>query len=203
MAEPTVLLWDIGGVLLSNGFDEASRQSAAERFGLDFAELDRRHLEAMGPFERGEITSEQYLDRVVFHTSRSFPRTAFWSFVLGCSTPRPAVIDIARAASAHPGRLTACFNNESRELNEYRIQTFGLDRFLSLYFSSCYLGRRKPDPAAYQLVRDVLGRPPGEVLFIDDRPENLLPAAGLGFQTILYRTPAELRSDLAAAGVRL
>ena len=201
MAEPTVLLWDIGGVLLSNGFDEGSRSSAAARFGFDPVEFERRYHAALGPFERGQMTLDGFLDQLLFYTDRPFGRAEFKEFLFRCSTSHPDVIEIARAASLPPGRRSVAFNNESRELNEYRIRTFGLDRFLSAFFSSCYIGVRKPEPEAYRLVMEVLAASPEEIVFIDDRAENLAPASALGVQTIQYRSPDALRADLGAAGV--
>ncbi|HYK92718.1 MAG TPA: HAD-IA family hydrolase [Thermoplasmata archaeon] len=201
MGDPTVVLWDIGGVLLSNGFDDADRAAAAARFGLDLPEFERRHHETLEAFERGQLSLDDYLDVTVFYTPRAFRREDVKSFIFGCSTPHPEVIELARAVAATPGRLTGCLNNESRELNDFRLRTFGLDRFLSVRFSSCYTGRRKPDLVAYRLAADVLGRPPADIVFIDDRAENVAPAATLGFRAIQYHTPAQLRTDLDAVGV--
>lgn len=201
MGERRVLLWDVGGVLLSNGFAEPSRAEAARRFALDPVELDRRYAETMGPYERGELSLDAFLDRVVFSTARPFSRDDFRAFLFSCSSPHPETIAIAERAGRTDGWVSACFNNEGRELNDYRMRTFGLDRIFSLFFSSCLIGRRKPDPSAYRLVLDVLGGAAARVVFIDDRLENLEPARALGIRTIHYRTPSELRSDLAALGV--
>lgn len=201
MRESGVLLWDIGGVLLSNGWDGPDRAAAARRFGFDTAEFDRRHHDALPAYERGEMTLDGYLDRTLFYEPRSFSKAAVTEYMLRCSTPRPEVLAIARQFADSPGWFLAAFNNEGRELNEHRIRTFGLDRLLRAFFSSCYLRLRKPEPAAYQMVRDMLGRPAEEIIFIDDRPENLDPARALGMRAIHFQTPSGLVSDLAAAGV--
>lgn len=201
MPEPTAVLWDIGGVLLSDGFDEGDRAAAAQHFGIDPVDFERRHHAAVGPFERGQLTLDEYLDQTIFFAPRPFRRDEVKEFIFGRSHPHAEVIEVARAVASSPGRLSGCLNNESRELNEYRLNAFDLRRIFSVYLSSCYTGRRKPDAGAYQLAIDVLGRPPGHLLFIDDRLENLAPATALGLQTIHYRTPGQLRSDLNATGV--
>ena len=201
MAEPSVVLWDIGGVLLSNGWEAADRVRAAQRFGFDAAEVERRHASEVPSFERGEITMADYLDRTLFYTPRPFSKEAVESFMFGCTTAHPGVLEIAWELGRRHRFLMASFNNESRELNEQRIERFGLRDFLSVFFSSCYIGHRKPDPAAYRLVLGCLQRPAGEVIFIDDRPENLVPAGDLGMRTIHYQTPDALRADLAREGV--
>lgn len=202
MPEPSVILWDIGGVLLSNGWEEGFRREAAARFGYDAAEFERRHAALDAGYERGEISLGQYLDRVLFYEPRPFSRQEFTDFMFGCTTAHPETIAIAARVRASGDYFTGCLNNEGREFNEFRIARFGLYRLFTTFFSSCYTGRRKPDPAAYQLALDVLRRPPQSVVFIDDRPENLTPARALGMQTVHYQDPAQLERDLARLGVR-
>ncbi len=202
MAEPTVLLWDIGGVLLSNGWDETQRAEAARQFGFDLGEFEERHAREAPAYERGELTLNDYLERTLFYTPREFSPAAVRTFIFGCSSARPEVLGIAQELARRSGRTMAALNNEGRELNDHRIQAFGLDRILSLFFSSCVTGRRKPEPGAYRLALGVLRRRPDEVVFVDDRPENLAPARELGMHVIHFQTPAGLREDLQGAGVR-
>lgn len=202
MPEPTVVLWDIGGVLLSNGWEETFRAAAAARFGYDATEFERRHAALDASYERGEITLDAYLDRVLFYEPRPFPRQAYIDYMFGCTTPHPATIAVAERLRASGRYQTACLNNEGREFNEFRLRRFGLDGLFTAFFSSCYTGRRKPDPAAYQLAVDVLRRAPESVVFIDDRPENLTPARALGMATVHYQDPAQLERDLGRLGVR-
>ena len=95
----------------------------------------------------------------------------------------------------------AALNNESRELNDYRIRTFRLQEVFHAFFSSCYTGYRKPEPAAYRYALTITGRTPDESLFLDDRPENLAAAAGLGIGTVQVRDPSRVGEDLTLAGV--
>jgi putative hydrolase of the HAD superfamily len=201
MPSPTVVLWDIGGVLLSNGWEEPFRRAAAARFGYDAEEYERRHAPLDAVYERGEITLDQYLDRVLFYEPRPFSRREYIDYMFGCTTPHPATLALAERVRATGAVVTSCLNNEGREFNEFRIARFGLYRLFTSFFSSCYTGRRKPDPPAYQLVLDVLRRTPEDVLFIDDRTENLTPARALGMQTIHYQDPVQLERDLARLGV--
>lgn len=201
MPSPRVVLWDIGGVLLSNGWDESFRRTAAAHFGYDAEEYERRHAPLDAPYERGDLTLDQYLDRVLFYEPRPFSRGEYIDYMFGRTAPHPDTLDLAARVRANPGLVTSCLNNEGREFNEFRIARFGLYRLFTTFFSSCYTGRRKPDPGAYQLVVDVLRRPPEDVVFIDDRPENLTPARALGMQTIHYQDAAQLERDLARLGV--
>jgi putative hydrolase of the HAD superfamily len=88
-------------------------------------------------------------------------------------------------------------------MNEFRLAEFNLLDDLDAFFSSCYLGLRKPDRRIYQVALDVLQRDPEEVIFIDDRSENVAAASSLGIHGIRYEGSAKLADDLARMGVSL
>jgi putative hydrolase of the HAD superfamily len=117
------------------------------------------------------------------------------------SEPLPgslAVIDrIARAGKV----FLATLNNESRELNLHRIETFGLRKYFSVFFSSCYLGVSKPHQQIYQLALDLSQLQPEECVFIDDRSLNLEGARRMGLHTIQFLNAAQMESDLKILGL--
>jgi putative hydrolase of the HAD superfamily len=191
----------VGGVLLSNGWGYAARAAAVARFHLDGAELERRHARVDADFETGRIGEDAYLDATVFYEPRSFSRDEFRAFMREQSTPNPAAIATARALRAGGQYRLATLNNESRALNEYRIRTFGLTEIFDDFFSSCFTGRRKPDPAAYRAVLDITHRSPDETFFLDDRPENVAAADSLGIRTLRVLDPGRLREELERSGV--
>lgn len=199
----SLLLWDVGGVLLSNGWDHRSRAAAAARFDLDPVGLERRHVGVEVDFESGRLSEDGYLDATVFYEPRSFSRDEFRAFIRARSTPNTAAIGVARALRAGGRYRLATLNNESRELNEYRIRTFGLAEIFDDFFSSCYTGRRKPDPAAYRAALDIAHRAPDETLFLDDRPENVAAADSLGIHTLRVHDPGRLREDLERSDVAI
>lgn len=201
MADLSLLLWDVGGVVLSNGWDERGRAAAAEHFGLDAAELERRHRSVDAAFETGRLDWAGYLSATVFYEARPFSPEAFRRFMLDQSQANPAALATARALKSSGRYTMAALNNESRELNEYRIRTFGLEGAFHVFFSSCYTGLRKPDPAAFRYALDLAHRPPQEVLFLDDRPENVAAAARVGLRTLRVWDPEQLREELARIGV--
>ncbi len=201
MADISLLLWDVGGVLLSDGWGRSARAAAAHRFGLDPTEFERRHRLVDSDFETGSLGEEAYLDATVFYAPRSFSRESFRRFMEEQSTAYPAAIETARALREHGAYIMAVLNNESRELNEYRIRTFGLGGIFHAFFSSCYTGRRKPEPDAYRFALEVTQHSPNESLFLDDRPENIAAASRLGIRTLRVDDPGRLRQELALAGV--
>lgn len=196
-----VVLFDIGGVLGSNGWDGEQRQAAVEHFDLQADEFQYRHEETVGALEAGEITLDEYLDVTVFSEERSFSREDFKRFMFAQSMPWPDSVGVARElADARLVRL-ATLNNESAELNCHRIDRFGLRDIFPTFFTSCWLGVRKPTHAIYERVLGMTQADPRRTVFIDDRLQNLTPARTLGVRTIQFRSAPQLRADLAELGL--
>jgi putative hydrolase of the HAD superfamily len=201
MPEVTALFWDVGGVILSNGWDRPARAAAAKKFGLDWEELQDRHDLASPAFEMGQITLDTYLQRTVFYRKRDFTREEFLDFMFAQSEEFPESRAVLSELAASGRYLQCTINNEAKELNEHRIKQFNLRREFKAFFSSCYVGIRKPDEGIYLLTLEVTQRLPAECLFIDDRTLNLECAQQLGMDTIHYQNATQLRQDLKAKGV--
>jgi putative hydrolase of the HAD superfamily len=199
----TALFWDVGGVLLSNAWDREQRQRTLKEFNLDEVEFESRHEMLVSSFERGKITLQNYLERTVFYRPRSFTAEAFTQHMFSLSTPNPETLQLGKELSRSCKYLMATINNESKELNLYRIQTFGLREIFSLFVSSCFVGLRKPEEGIYRLALEITQRPPEECCFIDDRPLNLDSASRLGMHVIQMKTAEQLRADLQKLGVTL
>jgi len=201
MPASRALLFDVGGVCLTNGWDHDGRRAAAEHFGLDYDRLERRHDALYAEFERGEVGLDAYLTQAVFYRDRPFSRDEFVTFMHARSRPHPdmlALVERLRDAGSH--RL-ATLNNESREINEYRIRSFGLDRLFEAFFSSCYLGVRKPAERIFRTALEILGVGPEEAVFVDDREENVAAARMVGLHGVLAEGAASVARGLREAGV--
>jgi putative hydrolase of the HAD superfamily len=190
------IFFDIGGVLGSNGWDREQRQRAIERFDLDAEEFQWRHEEVVGEWEEGRITLHEYLDIAIFYTERPFSREEVIDFMFSQSVPDEATIRIARALQADARYTLMTLNNESEELNVHRIDAFGISQIFEAFLSSCWLGVRKPIRRFYHRALGIAHAEPASSLFIDDRQQNLTPAKALGMNVILFRSAAQLRSDL-------
>ena len=199
MAEITTLFWDVGGVLLTNGWDRDTRRAAASRFGLNDEEFEQRHEALVSALETGKIPLDDYLARTVFCHRQSFSREDFKAFIYAQSSPKPDSLALAHDLAGK--YLMAAINNESLDLNLYRIGKFGLREILTAFFSSCFVRLRKPDPAIYRLALDVTQKTPAECCFIDDRPLNLEGARLAGLRTIQFQDANQLRRELAEMGV--
>lgn len=198
---PSAIFWDVGGVLLSNGWDRHARRAAVEQFDLDPEEYRDRHDLVVRDFETGRISLDHYLTCTVFHRDRQFSRSEFKRFMFARSKPYPETLAIVARLGATGSYLQATLNNESLELNHHRIERFRLKRYFDLFFCSCFLGVSKPEEPIYRIALQTVQREPAECLFIDDRELNVERAAALGIRTIHYRDPRRLLGELTSSGV--
>jgi len=196
------VFWDVGGVLATNAWDHSQRKEALSHFHLDEEEFHDRHEMLVSSFERGKITLDEYLDRTVFYRPRSFGREAFHEFMFSLSQPFPDVLRFAQSLADSGRYLMGTINNESRELNDYRIEKFGMRKIFRLFISSCFVGLRKPERDIYRLALETTQIPGEECIFIDDRALNLECAARMGMHTIEMHGVDQLRADLEKLGVR-
>jgi putative hydrolase of the HAD superfamily len=201
MAEVQALFWDNGGVILTNGWDREARKRAVEKFHLDWEDFSDRHELMLNAFETGRATLDQYLHRTVFYRPRDFTPEDFKAFLFAQSQPLREALQFLSEIAATRKYIMAALNNESKEINEYRIRQFKLRDYFEVFFSSCYLGVRKPDIKIYKVVLEITQREPSKCVMIDDRELNLECARELGLQTIHVKNLAQMKEDLARIGV--
>ncbi len=199
----TTLFLDVGGVLLTNGWDHHMRQQAADQFHLDYDEMSARHGLSFDVYEQGKLTLDEYLDWLVFYQPRPFSRKAFHRFLLAQSQPFPEMIRLVGNLKSRYGLKIAVVSNEGRELTEYRIRKFNLGAFVDFFVSSCFVHFRKPDADIYRLALDVAQVKPEQVLYIDDRAMFVQVARGMGIRGIHHTGYETTRQALEKAGLSL
>ena len=197
----TTLFLDIGGVLLTNGWDRTMRRRAAERFELDYEDMDDRHHLTFDTYEEGKLSLEDYLGRVVFYEPRPFSRDAFKQFMFEQSQPKPEMIELVRQLKERHHLKVAAVSNEGRELTVHRIRTFRLDEFIDFFISSCFVHIRKPDPDIFRLALDCAQAQPERVVYIDDRKMFVEVAGSLGIRGIHHVDMAVTRRALVEKGL--
>jgi putative hydrolase of the HAD superfamily len=178
----TTLFLDVGGVLLTNGWDHKSRTLAAKKFDLDSKEMESRHNMTFDTYEVGKISLEVYLERVVFYEKRSFSMQQFQEFMFHQSQPFQQMLDLIPEIKKKHGLKVAVVSNEGRELTEYRIKKFKLGDFVDFFICSCFVHIRKPDEDIYRLALDVAQVLPEQVIYIDDRLMFVQVAENLGIR---------------------
>ena len=199
----TTLFLDIGGVLLTNGWDRNIRIRAAEKFGLDQDEMNERHHLTFDTYEEGKLSLDEYLNRVVFYQKRSFSRDEFKVFMYAQSQPFPEMIELMSGLKTQHGLQVAAVSNEGRELTVYRVQQFKLDTFIDFFVSSCFVHYRKPDADMYRIALDIAQVLPQQVVYIDDRPMFVEVAQGLEIRGIIHKGYETTRKALEEMGLSL
>ena len=195
------IFWDVGGVLLTNAWDHTQRTQAIARFPIDPKEFHDRHEMVVSSFERGKISLDEYLGRTVFFQPRSFTREEFRDYMLSLSQPLPGMLEFAQSLTNSGKYLMGTINNESRELNYLRMEKFGLRKIFQLFFSSCFVGLRKPEEGIYRLALETTQIAAEECCFIDDRSINVEAAAQMGMRAIQMITLDQLKEELQKVGV--
>jgi putative hydrolase of the HAD superfamily len=199
----TTLFLDIGGVLLTNGWDHNIRRRAAEEFGLDYDVMNERHHLTFDTYEEGKLSLDEYLNRVVFHQERSFSREEFREFMYAQSEPYPDMIELIRGLKTQYGLRVAAVSNEGRELTMYRVQQFKLGTFVDFFVSSCFVHYRKPDEDMYHIALDISQARSEQVVYIDDRGMFVEVARGLGITGIVHAGHEATRKSLEGLGLTL
>ena len=197
----TTLFLDIGGVLLTNGWDRKARKRAAETFHLDYEEMSERHHLTFDTYEEGKLTLEDYLARVVFHQERTFSPEEFRAFMFAQSRPLPEMIELVCRLKQRHNLKIAAVSNEGRELNEYRIRTFQLGAFIDFFISSCFVHYRKPDADIYGIALDIAQTSPEQVVYIEDRPMFVEVARAAGISGIVHTGYQTTKEALAGYGL--
>ncbi|MGH2591884.1 MAG: HAD family hydrolase [Anaerolineae bacterium] len=199
----TTLFVDIGGVLLTNGWDGNARRQAAETFGLEYDEMNERHHLTFDTYEEGKLSLDEYLNRVIFYQERPFSREAFKAFMFSQSESYPDMIELVRKLKARYHLKVAAVSNEGRELTVYRIQKFELGKLMDFFVSSCFVHYRKPDADIYRIALDIAQAPPEQVIYIDDRAMFVEVAQGLGIRGLHHTGYESTQSGLERLGLSL
>jgi putative hydrolase of the HAD superfamily len=198
----TTLFVDVGGVLLTNGWDHHARRRAAKKFNLQWASMEDRHGLNFAAHEEGRVTFEEYLGRVIFYQKRPFTRSQFRLFMFAQSKPCAKMIEMVRNLKARYRLRVAVVSNESREVNAYRIRKFKLDGFVDTFISSCFVHARKADVEMFRLALDVAQASPRQVLYIENTPMFVQIAESLGIRSILHTDYKSTRATLASFGLQ-
>jgi putative hydrolase of the HAD superfamily len=199
----THLFTDLGGVLLTNGWDSALRRRTAEQFGLDSKEMDGRHHLTYDTYESGKISLRTYLERVIFYEPRPFSVEDVIAFILDAARPFPDMIELICTLKARHSLKVAVVSNEGRELTADRIQRFRLHEFVDFFIVSCYVHFRKPDEDIFRIALDIAQGVPEQVVYVEDRPMFVEVAASLGLRAVWHQGRDQTAAELAALGLTL
>ena len=204
MEEITCLFLDIGGVLLTNGWDHYARRRANAHFHLEseWDDIEHRHKLNFATYEEGKLALEDYLNRTIFFVERPFTREQFWEFMTAQSQPDPKMLALAARLKARHRLRVVVVSNEARELNAYRIRAFKLADLVDCFISSCFVHVRKPDLDIFRLALDVAQTPPERIVYIENTPMFVQIAEGLGIRGVLHTDYESTCRKLDSFGLR-
>ncbi len=197
------LFTDIGGVLLTNGWDHNSRAKAVEHFGIDPKETQDRHSMTFDTYEVGKITLDEYLERVVFYTKRYFSKEDFKRFMFEQSQPFDDMLNLVKGLKQKYNLKIAVVNNEGRELNEYRIRKFALNSFVDFYINSSFVHFRKPDVDIFKVAIDIAQVNPSETLYLEDRRMFVQVAETVGLRGVHHQNYEDTKKEFEKWGLTL
>lgn len=183
-----ILFFDIGGVLLTNGWGRDSRKEAAEQFGLDYDEVNELHNFIFNVYEIGSITLDEYLDTVIFNHPREFTREDFKEFMYSRSKELQGTLQWIKEWKKDCGFRIISINNEGKELNDYRVKKFKLHDCFDAFVSSCEVSMRKPDPGIFKLAMGIAQVLPQQCVYFDDRIMFVNAAQKLGIRSYQHTT---------------
>ena len=197
-----VLFLDIGGVLLTNGWDSQTRRRAGEQFGLDLEEMDERHHLTFDTYERGLLSLDEYLRRVVFYQDRTFTPEQFKEYMFRQSQPLNDNIEVFGQIAKANGLRVGSINNEGRELAIHRIREFRLTELITFFITSSFVHFRKPDADMFRLALDIAQVPPEQTVYVEDRLMFVEIARELGIHSIHHKSLEETLAALADMGLK-
>jgi putative hydrolase of the HAD superfamily len=200
--EITCVFLDIGGILLTDGWDRHARERAAATFKLELAAMEERHHLTFESYEEGKVTLDDYLGWTVFYEDRPFTRDQFREFMFAQSKPYPEMIELVAQLKVRHGLKIAVVSNEARELNTFRIRKFKLNQFVDVFVSSCFVHVRKPDADIFRLALDIAQTSAEQVIYIEDQPLFVHVAEGLGIHGILHTDFMSTCAKLASLGLQ-
>ncbi|HEY4563392.1 MAG TPA: HAD-IA family hydrolase [Thermoanaerobaculia bacterium] len=198
----THLFTDLGGVLLTNGWDRGLRKLVASHFSIDAGEMDERHHLTYDTYEAGKISLSEYLRRTVFWEPRPFTEDQVVAFMVEQARCFPDMIELYKRVKAENRLKVVVVSNEGRELTADRIRRFDLKEFVDIFVVSSYVHFRKPDEDIFRIALDVAQAEPSEVVYVDDRHMFAEVACSLGMHEIWHRDLEGTRAAFEALGLR-
>jgi HAD superfamily hydrolase (TIGR01509 family) len=200
------IFWDLGGVVLTNGWDPGQRKRVLSRLGVNLEAYEELHDRANYYWERGLLTAKDFFSQTVLLPNPKLDLTfdMLWPQVCAASKVlHPECLDMLAELKQMGRYRIATLNNESRELNEYRLDAFKLRSLFDYFICSGYVHEMKPNLGIYKSAIDISGFAASSALFIDDKPENCAAAEAVGMHAIRFESPAQLCTALVEYGIQL
>ena len=192
----TIVAFDLGKVLVDFDYHIAvSRIAARSKLPPDGIKTFLGQSHAIIDYECGRLTREQFYEQARKATGFRGTMEEFGEFFADIFTAIPPMIEI-HAGLRRRGIPTYIFSNTNDLAVEHIRQKFPFFRNFDGYIYSYEVGVMKPEAKIYEVLEKLAGRRGAEILYLDDRPENVAGGAARGWRTILHETPEKTQAAL-------
>ena len=200
------VFWDMGGVVLTNGWDVDQRARVLKRLKVNLEAYEEMHDRANYYWERGLITAEDFFSQTVLRPNAHLDLTfdILWPQVCAESKVlHPECLDILAELKQMRRYRLATLNNESRELNEYRLDAFKLRSLFDYFICSGYVHEMKPMPGIYKSAIDISGFEAADCLVYRRQAGKLRCGGCAGMNAIVFQSPEQLCGALREFGIHV
>ncbi len=201
MPKPSIVVFDLGKVLLDFDYSIAGRRIAAQA-KMSATEVQKflNQSPLLHRYETGPMTREEFFEAVRQATGFSGNLEEFGGFFADIFTEMPAMTAL-HAALRRQGIPTYIFSNTNDLAMEHIRRNFPFFASFDGYILSYEVGSMKPDARIYEALEAMTGKRGAEILYLDDRPENVDAGAARGWQVILQTDPAQSRAAIEQLGL--
>ncbi len=201
MTKPSIVVFDLGKVLLDFDYSIATRRIAAQATkpaGEVHEFLSQSPL--LYRYETGPMTRQEFFEEVRQFSGYRGSLAEFGAFFADIFSEMPPMIAL-HAELRRRGIPTYIFSNTNDLAIEHIRRNFSFFANFDGYILSYEVGSMKPDARIYEALEATTGKRGAEILYLDDRPENVDAGAARGWQVILQTDPAKSRAAIEQLGL--
>ena len=197
-----VFIFDFGGVMIKWKNNTPIYDSIAERYRIPRTKLRRAFDIALPRLEAGEISIRDFLAEVLGEFGKSLRKGdsagALWTEPFArLAKPRAGTVALVNSLRSE-GHQVYLFSNTSLP-HARLLRRTGWDRLFDAILTSCELRACKPSAAAFRRALERIKAVPSEVVFVDDKEENVQGAKEFGIHRALrFTSVGALKRDVAA-----
>ena len=201
MTTPSAIVFDLGKVLVDFDYGIAARRIAA-RGKMTIQEIAQYIIQSslFVQYELGAVTTEQFCAEICRVTGFDAGLTEFGECFADIFLPIEPMIELQ--ATLRQRDLPAyIFSNTNELAVEHIRRSFPFYANFDGYILSYQHRAMKPDSRLYEAVERQSAHCGAEILYLDDRPENVAAGAARGWQVILHQTPEQTQAAIQKLGL--
>lgn len=194
--KPEIVVFDLGKVLVDFDYSIAVSRIARQS-SLPAAEVEQFffHSPLLVDYESGRLNRQEFYEQASQATGFRGSMKEFGNFFADIFTEIPPMIEL-HAELRQQHIPTYIFSNTNDLAVEHVRRNFPFFRKFEGYVYSYEVGAMKPDAKIYEALEKLANRYGKQIIYLDDRPENVAGGTARGWQAILHETPGKTRAAL-------